>query len=58
MSRLFKLQITKTITSEPFWFEIIAESKTQAQNKYWATNPTHFILATIDMKERPDFVCF
>ena len=58
MARLFKLQITPTITSTPIWIEIMAESASQAQNKYWAVNPTHFICATVDIEENPDFAGF
>jgi hypothetical protein len=58
MARLFKLQITTTITSTPIWIEIMAESASQAQNKYWTVNPTHFICATVDMEENPDFAGF
>jgi hypothetical protein len=58
MIRLFKLQITTEITSTPIWIEIMAESASQAQNKYWEVNPTHFICATVDMEENPDFDSF
>lgn len=34
ITRLFKLQITKTITANPKWFEIIATAQTDAHNKY------------------------
>ena len=58
MEHLFKLQVTPIITSIPVWIEIMAKSASQAQNKYWAVNPTHFICATIDMEENPDFTDF
>lgn len=45
----YKLQITTSITSEPKWIIIYADSKTEAQNKYWAQYPTHFITQTDDL---------
>ena len=30
----FRLQITKTITSEPFWVEVTANTETEAQTMY------------------------
>lgn len=46
--RLFRLQITRTITSNPEWVEIMATSETEAQTKYYSMNPSHFIIWTID----------
>ena len=48
ITRLFRLQITRTITSNPEWVEIMATSKTEAQTKYYSMNPSHFIIWTID----------
>ncbi len=47
----FKLQITPTITSEPFWVEMYGKSKTDVCNLYWSINPTHFIVATIEIED-------
>lgn len=44
--RLFRLQITREITSSPEWVEIMAFSETEAQTKYYALNPSHFIIWT------------
>jgi len=48
ITRLFRLQITRTITSNPEWFEIMAISETDAQTKYYLMNPSHFIVWTVD----------
>jgi len=48
ITRLFRLQITRTITSNPEWFEIMATSETEAQTKYYSMNPSHFIIWTVD----------
>jgi len=47
--KTFKLQITIGITGEPFWVEIQALSATEAQSIYWTSNPTHFIIRTIEI---------
>lgn len=49
--RIFRLQITKAVSGEPFWTEVLARSKTEAQNKYWTNNPTDFIVRTIDTND-------
>lgn len=48
ITRLFRLQITRTITSNPEWFEIMATSETAAQTLYYSINPNHFIIRTVD----------
>lgn len=48
ITRLFRLQITRTITSSPEWVEIMATSETEAQTKYYSMNPSHFIIWTVD----------
>jgi len=48
ITRLFRLQITRTITSNPEWVEIMATSETEAQTKYYSMNPSHFIIWTVD----------
>jgi len=48
ITRLFRLQITRTLTSSPEWVEIMAESETLAQTKYYSMNPCHFIIWTKD----------
>ena len=48
ITRLFRLQITRTPTSNPEWFEIMATSETDAQTKYYSMNPSHFIIWTVD----------
>lgn len=42
----FKLQITTSNTSEPFWVYVRAFSESEAQSEYWAKHPTHSIIAT------------
>jgi hypothetical protein len=48
ITRLFRLQITRTTTSNPEWFEIMGTSETEVQTKYYSMNPGHFIIWTID----------
>jgi hypothetical protein len=45
MARLFKIQFTRTITSSPEYFEIMAESREQARDIFYGINPTYFVTA-------------
>jgi hypothetical protein len=45
MARLFKIQFTRTITSPPEYFELMAESREQARDIFYSMNPTYFVTA-------------
>ena len=47
--KLYKIQFTRAITSEPEYEYIYSENRTLAQTNFWHRNPTFFITSTIEI---------
>jgi hypothetical protein len=47
----YRLQITSSITSEPFWVSETAQNASLARAQYWHKHPTHFIVATKEVEQ-------
>ncbi len=45
----FKIQFTRTITSQPEYDEIIATSRENAMTKFYGSNPTYFVISVVEI---------